>query len=721
MKSIHYHKDSHDIVTLTMDMDGSVNIINAVYVAAFSAILDRLEAEIKLVGVVITSAKETFLAGGDIKDLHAVTSMQKEKFVYELEITKSLQRRLEKLPVPVVAAINGAALGGGLEIALSCQRRIGVNTSTFKLGFPEITLGLLPGMGGVVRLTYMLGLKAALPYLLEGRILNAKNALESGMIDELVDSIEMLVPTAKQWILNHKGDIGAALQPWDYTSKKDGAVFIIPGGNFEKQADFICIESSALHRNTRGLLPAPTAILNVAVQALRVDFETALLVESREFANLVVRPETKNLMMSNFFQKRQLQKGDSRPKEIPKGKIKKLGIVGSGMMGQGIAYVAAKADIAVVLNDVSLEMAERAKAYSALLSDKQIKRGISTEAQKKRLLGLISPTDQVSDLDGCDLIIEAVFENMDLKKQVNQQNEQRLAKGGVWATNTSTLPITQLAEASVCQENYIGMHFFSPVDRMRLVEIICGDKTSDKTLAKAFDFVQQIKKTPIVVNDSVGFFSSRVYGMPLAEGVSLVAEGVHPERIEALAKQFGMPVGPLASYDEVSIRLAMEITDTQIAMGLLDPSQDPTPMASKLLRQLLNDYQRGGRRFGGGFYDYTSSGKILWPKLHELYYQPAKDADISDQDIKDRLLFRAVIESLKCLQEGVLRSVADGNIGSLYGIGAPVWTGGYIQFVNSFGLHAFIARCDELAARYGERFQPPKIVFEKAKEGALFL
>ena len=719
MQAIKYEKDSQGIVTLTMDMVGPVNVINEDFVEALEPVLERIGSDQNIVGVILRSSKETFLTGGDINQLLAVTSNQRSVFHSKLEATKGLQRQLETLAVPVVAAISGAALGGGLEIALSCHQRFVADIDSIKIGFPEVTLGLLPGMGGVVRLVHLLGLQTALPYLLEGKILDAKGAAEVGIVDHIVPSIDELIPAAKRWILDHQGGDSAS-QPWDCPAENAHAAPRV-GSFVNNQTDFILEAATRVYRDTRGLLPAPIAIINTAIQSVRLDFDLALAVESREFVNLVIRPETKNLIMSNFFQIRQVQRGASRPESIAKSRVKKLGIIGAGMMGQGIAYVAAKAGIAVVLNDVSLKMAEKAKAYSAMLSDKQIKRGLATEAHKKTLLALISPTDQVSNLDGCDLIVEAVFEDMDLKKQVTQQNEKRLAKGGVWATNTSTLPITRLAEASACQENYIGLHFFSPVDRMRLVEIICGEKTSDTTLAKAFDFVQQIKKTPIVVNDSVGFFTSRVYGMPLAEGVSLVAEGVHPERIESLAKQLGMPVGPLASYDEVSIRLAMEITDTQIAMGLLDPSQDPTPMASQLLRQLLNDHQRGGRRFGGGFYDYANSGKTLWPKLHELYYQAEKDADISDADIKDRLLFRAVIESLKCLQEGVLRSVADGNIGSLYGIGAPVWTGGYIQFVNTIGLEHFIARCDELAARYGERFHPPKIVFEKAKEEALFL
>ena len=410
----------------------------------------------------------------------------------------------------------------------------------------------------------------------------------------------------------------------------------------------------------------------------------------------------------------------SRPLGLPQSATQKLGVIGAGMMGQGIAYVAAKAGIPVILKDMTLEAAEKGKAYSARVSDKKIERGLTTEADKETLLDLITPTDQDTDLQGCDLIIEAVFENMPLKNQITQTNENALAEGGIWATNTSTLPITQLAEASTAPENFIGLHFFSPVDRMKLVEIICGKKTSDKTLAKAFDFVEQINKLPIVVNDSVGFFTSRVFGKPLEEGVAMVAEGVHPERLEQLGKDLGMPVGPLASYDEVSERLVLEILDTHIAMGLVDPDNDPTPESTQLLRTLFCEHQRGGRRFGGGFYDYSDNGKTLWPPLIEQYYQPDIDQSISDQDIKDRMLFRAVIESLKCLEENVLRSVADGNTGSLYGIGAPKWTGGYIEFVNGYGLKPFIERCDALAERYGDRFKPPAIAHDYLRNHKTF-
>jgi len=714
MTQFHYEQDEQGIVTVAMDMLGSVNALNEDYAMAMTSTLERLEAESALSGVILTSAKKTFFAGGDLHELLAVKAGDEDTFFTNLERVKSLQRRLEKLPVPVVAAINGSALGSGFEIALSCHYRIAVNDPGLKLGFPEVTLGLIPGAGGVVRLTQRLGLQAALPYLINGKLINAAEAKQAKLVDSLVESQDQLISSAKQWILDNHKTPEAKTQPWDRTD------FTIPGGNADQLSGFIQSTAVSLYKKYRGLLLAPSKILDTAVQALRLDIDSALTVESRQFTSLVVSAETKNMIRANFFQMNEVNGGASRPQGINKTTIKKLGVIGAGMMGQGIAFVAAKAGIEVVLKDMSLAAAQQGKAYSAEVSDQQITRGQMTEAEKQAVSHLITPTDQDKDLQGCDLMIEAVFENMPLKQKIIQANEGALVEGGVWATNTSTLPISQLAEASDKQANFIGIHFFSPVDRMRLVEIICGKNTADTTLAKAFDFVQQINKTPIVVNDSLGFFTSRVFGMPLNEGVAMVAEGVHPARIENLGKALGMPVGPLASFDEVSLRLALEIRDTQQAMGLSTPDQDPTPTSTQLLRTLFNDHGRGGRRFGGGFYDYGDQGKTLWPTLVKLYYNPVTDNTISDEDIKDRLLFRGVIESMKCLEEGVLRSVPDGNIGSLLGIGAPGWTGGYIQFVNTYGLQRFIDRCTELATNYGERFSAPNIVHEKLAKGGCF-
>ena len=696
-----YQQDNQGIVTLTMNMTGPVNAMNAEYGAAMSAAVDRLEAETDLTGVILASAKKTFFAGGDLNDLLCVAPGTEETYFKQVEATKAVLRRLEKLPVPVVAAINGAALGGGFEICLCCNHRLAWEGKGVVVGLPEVTLGLMPGAGGVVRMTQLLGVEAALPYLLEGRAIPAKQALNAGLIDETVDTIDELLPRAKASILANQDNPDTALQPWD----KKG--FAISGGsaNSPEVAAKIAMAAVTLRKKTRGLLPAPEHILEVASEAARLDIDTALRIEGRHFAALVPTAVAKNMITANFFQINEVKGGASRPQGIAKTRIKKLGIIGAGMMGQGIAHVSALVGIEVILKDMSLEAAEKGKAYSNAVMDKLISRGRFDAAKKQPVLDLIKPTDNDQALQDCDLIIEAVFEKLSLKKQIIQSSEHHLAEQGIWGSNTSTLPITQLAEASQSPEKVIGIHFFSPVDRMRLVEIICGEHTSDTTLAKAFDYVQQINKTPIVVADSLGFFTSRVFATPLSEASQLLAEGVHPDRIDNLGKAIGMPVGPLASYDEVSQRLSVEIRETQIEMGLRDADDDPTPQGTALVNSLVKDDNRGGRHHGGGFYQYSDTGKQIWPSLIERYYRPETHTTISDQDIKDRLLFRPVIESLRCLEEGVLKSAADGNIGSLLGIGAPTWTGGYIQFVETYGRDKFDARCEELAEAYGERFR----------------
>ena len=700
-----YQQDNQGIVTLTMNMTGPINAMNAEYSAAMSAAVDRLEAETGLTGLILASAKKTFFAGGDLNDLLCVAPGTEEAYFKQVEATKAVLRRLEKLPVPVVAAINGAALGGGFEICLCCNHRLAWEGKGVVVGLPEVTLGLMPGAGGVVRMTQLLGVEEALPYLLEGRAIPAKQALNAGLIDETVDTIDELLPRAKAWILANQNNPEAAVQPWD----KKG--FAIPGGgaNSPEVAAKIAMAAVTLRKKTRGLLPAPEHILEVASEAARLDIDTALRIEGRHFAALVPTAVAKNMITANFFQMNEVKGGASRPQGIAKTRIKKLGIIGAGMMGQGIAHVSALVGIEVILKDMSLDAAEKGKAYSNAVMDKLISRGRFDPTKKQPVLDLIKPTDKDQDLQGCDLIIEAVFEKLSLKKQIIQSSEHYLGEQGIWGSNTSTLPISQLAEASQSPEQVIGIHFFSPVDRMRLVEIICGEHTSDTTLAKAFDYVQQINKTPIVVADSLGFFTSRVFATPLSEASQLLAEGVHPDRIENLGKAIGMPVGPLASYDEVSQRLSVEIRETQIDMGLRDADDDPTPEGTALVNSLVKEDNRGGRHHGGGFYQYsgtgTGTGKQIWPTLIKRYYRPETDTTLSDQAIKDRLLFRPVIESLRCLEEGVLKSAADGNIGSLLGIGAPTWTGGYIQFVETYGRERFEARCEELAEAYGERFR----------------
>ncbi len=714
MSGFNYEKDANGIVTVTMDMAGPVNAMNDEFLPLLNNTIDALEAEEGLTGVVLTSAKSTFFAGGDLNVLSQATLENAEAFFEGVQTTKAALRRLEKLPVPVAAAINGAALGGGLELALSCHYRVAWDDRSVQIGFPEVTLGLLPGGGGVVKGIYLMGLMAAQEYLIEGKRVAPAKAQASGLIHETVSSLDELIPRAKAWVLENQDNEAARTQPWDTDGYK------IPGGNANHPAiaQMLPVAAAMMRQKTRGLMPAPERILDVAVEAMRVDFETAMRIESRQFTTLACSPQAKNMINTFFFQMNKINGGASRPADVPPQVTKKVGVLGAGMMGQGIAYVSAMAGIEVVLKDISQEAADKGKAYSEKLLQKRVEKGRMAEEKAQSVLSLIKPTANNDDLAGCDLIIEAVFENMTLKHQITAELEGYLAEDGVWGSNTSTLPITQLAEGSSNPDNFIGIHFFSPVDKMPLVEIIMGEKTSDVALAKAFDYTKQIRKTPIVVNDSLGFFTSRTFGTYLDEGVRLLKEGVHPVKIDNLGKAVGMPVGPLAVYDEVSLELSRKANDTWKELGVEDKWGDGS-IAREVVATMIGDYGRGGRHHGGGFYEYADDGsKAIWPKLLELYYRP--EADLADSEVKDRLLFRQVIEALKCLQTGVLRTVADGNIGSIMGIGAPAWTGGLIQFVNTYGLQRFVDRCGELAERYGDRFEVPQIVHDKLAAGALF-
>ena len=714
MSVFNYEKDQDGIVTITMDMTGPVNAMNAEYKEAMNDAVNKLEKEDGLTGVVIASAKKVFFAGGDLNDLVAAKPEQAEQIFNNGQELKGDLRRLEKLPVPVAAAINGAALGGGYELCLACNHRVAFNHKSVQIGLPECSLGLYPGGGGIVRLTKLIGVEKALPYILESKRLTPGKALAAGLIHQVVETIDELIPAAKAWILENKDNDDAAVQPWDQKG------FRIPGGaiNSPKNAQMAVMGPTMLHQKTRGLMPNMTAAMDVAFQASVLDVDTALRVEGREFVKVVTSDVAKNMITAFFFQLNKINGGASRPKDVEKNLTRKVGILGAGMMGQGIAYVSAMSGIEVVLKDMTQEAADKGKVYSEKLLAKRVKRGQMDETKAANVLGLIKPTANDEDLRGCDLIIEAVFENIGLKNKITQATEKYLSDDGFWGSNTSTLPITQLAEASSKPENFVGIHFFSPVDKMPLVEIITGDKTSDEALAKAFDFAQQIRKTPIVVNDSLGFFTSRTFGTYLDEGAQLLVEGVHPIKIDNLGRAIGMPLGPLQIQDETSLELARKAHETWAEIGVTDKWGDGTTMR-RVIKDMITDNGRGGRHHGGGYYEYHEDGsKNIWPNLYDLYYD--ESIEIADQDIKDRLMFRQVIETLKCLEAGVLRSVADGNIGSIMGIGAPPHTGGFIQYVNTYGFDNFINRCCELSKQFGDRFDCPEIVKQHAKSGELF-
>lgn len=704
-----YEKDQDNIVTITMDMQGrSANVINEEFGKLWLETLDRLTAEKNdIAGVILTSAKSTFFAGADIDNLYKQTDA---KLIFDMcEGLKAQLRRLETLGKPVVAALNGTALGGGLEIALACHYRIALNNPKAQFGLPEVGLGLLPGGGGIIRLTRMVGLQPALPLLTEGKRLKAKEALSNGIINEIAETPEDMFTKAKAWIkANPK-----AINPWD------DKAFKFPGGDAKnpKVASMIPIVPAMTKKKTHGNYPAVEAIINTAVEGSVVDFDTACRIESRYFTSLATGQVSKNMISAFWYNLNAINTGGSRPKGYEKYTTKKVGVLGAGMMGAGIAYVSAISGMDVVLKDVSIEAAEKGKAYSEGLLKKRVSKGKMTKEKADEILAKIKATDK-PEFEGCDLIIEAVFEDRALKAKVTQEAEAVMLPEGTFASNTSTLPITGLATASSRPKQFIGLHFFSPVDKMPLVEIICGKETEDATLAKAFDYVLQIKKTPIVVNDSRGFYTSRVFSTYVMEGIAMLGEGQHPRSIENAGLKAGMPVGPLALTDEVSLKLMDHIRKQTekdlIAEGKTVPYHPGLPVSEKMLAA-----NRPGKALGAGFYDYPKGEtKHLWPELTTLF--PLKE-QLPQQEMIDRFLIVQALDTVRCLEEGVLRSVADANIGSIFGWGFSPFNGGTLQYINGYGLNKFIARAKELEAKYGERFSVPKLLQDKADKGELFV
>ncbi|GAA3915247.1 3-hydroxyacyl-CoA dehydrogenase NAD-binding domain-containing protein [Litoribacillus peritrichatus] len=704
MTAIRYDIDDNNIVTLTMDMPGqSANTMNPTYRASMDEVVARLiQEKDSISGVIITSAKKTFFAGADLNEMAQVTEAMAPEFYTMVQGLKAQLRAIETLGKPVVAAINGAALGGGWEIALACHHRICLADERIQLGLPEVSLGLLPGGGGIVRTVRMLGLEKAFPLLIEGKKLRPSAALKAGLIHDTAKSLDDLIEKSKAWIqANPKSQ-----QPWDVKGYK------IPGGNANtpKTAQMLAIAPSMIADKTKGCYPAPEAILSAAAEGALVDFDTACIIESRYFTELAKGQVAKNMINTFWFQLNDVNAGKSRPDGIERTKFNKVGVIGAGMMGAGIAYSSAIRGIDVVLKDVSQEAAEKGKTYSEKLLKKQVSRGRKTQAEMEDILGRILATGDSADFEGCDLIIEAVFEDRSLKAKVTQDAADKVADDTIISSNTSTLPITGLATAVKDESKFVGLHFFSPVDKMPLVEIIRGQQTSDETLAHAFDFVQQIKKTPIVVNDRRGFFTSRVFATYTTEGIAMLGEGINPARIETEARKAGMPIGPLSVTDEVSLTLMQNIRNqakADLEAGETDNAIDINHPGFKVLDAMINDFERKGRAAGAGFYEYSEKGsKQLWPGLKEHFYNKDADEAVSNEDIRDRLLYMQSIETLRCLEENVLTSVADGNIGSIFGLGFAPWTGGALQFINHVGSAKYAERARELTERFGARFAP---------------
>ncbi|TYL54919.1 3-hydroxyacyl-CoA dehydrogenase [Nocardioides sp. BGMRC 2183] len=727
--AVRYEKDADGIVTLTLDdPNQSANTMNELYLSSMDACVNRLYDEADSVtGVVVASAKKTFFAGGDLKNMMKSSKDDGEAVFAQCEKVKASLRRLEKFPKPVVAAINGAALGGGCEITLACNHRIAVDDRSVKIGLPESTLGLLPAGGGVTRTVRMFGLQSALmDFLLQGTQFNPQAALKKGLVDELVATREELVPAAKTWIKANADDEAAGVQPWDAPGYK------MPGGKPSSPAlaGFLPAFPAILRKQTKGaVFPATRAIMSAAVEGAQVDFDTASRIESRYFVSLLTSQASKNTIQAFFFDLQAINSGSLRPQGIDKYTAQKVVVLGAGMMGAGIAYVMAKAGAEVVLKDVSVEAAEKGKSYSAGLLDKAISRGKSTEEKKAELLGRITATDDPAAAAGADIVIEAVFEDPALKAKVFAEVLPHLAPDALLCSNTSTLPITELAnglENQADRARFIGLHFFSPVDKMPLVEIISGKETSDEALAKAYDVVLQMRKTPIVVNDSRGFYTSRVIGFMVNEGLAMLAEGIHPWSIERGTTSAGYPAPVLQLTDELNMELMAKIGKaTQEAAERDGTPYTPHPGQVVVTRML--EAGRPGRLRGAGFYEYVDGKRdSLWDGLVELF--PVAEDQIPIEDIRDRMMFAEALETAKCFEEGVITSAAAANIGSIMGIGFPPMTGGAAQFMTGYedkesgeiGLSAFVKRADELAAKYGDRFSATPWLRDLAASGGSF-
>ncbi|MDT3728320.1 3-hydroxyacyl-CoA dehydrogenase NAD-binding domain-containing protein [Streptomyces sp. DSM 41972] len=717
--TIRWEQDDTGVVTLVLDDPGqSVNTMNAAFIESLEAVTARLaEQRDRVRGVIVASAKKSFFAGGDLHDLISVTP-ETAGASYEAGMrVKRALRVMETLGKPVVAAINGAALGGGYEIALACHHRIALDAPGTKVGCPEVTLGLLPGGGGVTRTVRMFGVTEALrKVLLEGTRYGPAHALEAGLIDEIVSDPAELHGRARAFIDAHP----ESAQPWDAPGHR------IPGGTpSSSQLAAQLPAMPALLRKKTGGAPYPAArnILAAAVETAQVDVDTAFEIEARYLTELVTGQVTKNMIQGFFFDLQAVNSGTRRPKGIPARTVTKVAVLGAGMMGAGIAYSCARAGIDVVLKDVTPEAALKGKAYSEKLCAKAVSRGRTSQEKADALLARITPTAEVSDLAGCDAVIEAVFEDTSLKHQVFQEIQHVVAPDALLCSNTSTLPITVLAKGVERPRDFIGLHFFSPVDKMPLVEIVKGGATGEEALARAFDLVRQIRKTPVVVNDSRGFFTSRVIGRFIDEGVAMVGEGVEPASVEQAAAQAGYPVKVLALMDELTLTLPRRIREENRRAVEADGGAWQAHPADAVVDRMIDDFGRPGRSGGAGFYDYDEQGRRagLWPGLREHFTDPEQQpADLTE--LKERMLFVEALDAVRCLEDGVLESVADANVGSLLGIGFPPWTGGVLQYVNGYdgGLPGFVARARELAARYGDRFAPPELLLRKAERGETF-
>jgi 3-hydroxyacyl-CoA dehydrogenase / enoyl-CoA hydratase / 3-hydroxybutyryl-CoA epimerase len=714
--------DADGIALVTWDMtDRSMNVINSDVIEELGKLLDKITADAAIKGAVITSGKPTFCAGADLAMLEGMAAiyagmMKKEGeesaagFVFsESRKLSQLYRRIETCGKPWVAAINGTALGGGFELALACHQRIASDNPKTRLGLPEIKIGLFPGAGGTQRIVRMMQPADALQFLLKGDQLTLDRAKAMKLVDAVVPSAD-LIKAAKEWI--KAGGKPVAL--WDVQG------FKLPGGPVYSRAGMMTFPAAnaIYRRETYDNYPAARAILQVVYEGLQLPFDTALRVESRWFAKILRSPEAAAMIRTLFVSMQDLNKGARRPAKEPPVTIKKIGIIGAGFMGAGIAQVSAAAGLQVMLIDRDQETAEKGKAALHKALSDRVAKGRMKSAARDELLTFITPSADYGALKDCDLIIEAVFEDRKIKSEVIAKVQAVIGDKTIFASNTSTLPITSLASEFKDPARFIGIHFFSPVDRMMLVEIILGKSTGDKALAAALDYVRAIRKTPIVVNDSRGFYTSRVVGTYLREGHLMLAEGVPAAMIENVGRMAGMPVGPLSLNDEVAVDLAWKIlkaTEADLGPKAIDPRQ------KALLEEMVEKRGRFGRKNGKGFYDYPASGpKKLWPGLADMQKTKLDPENIDVQELKDRLLAMQALETARCFEEKVLTDVREADVGSILGFGFAPFSGGTLSYIDMMGTKRFVALCRKLEKKYGDRFAPNKLLIDLAERNEGF-
>ncbi|XAH21529.1 3-hydroxyacyl-CoA dehydrogenase NAD-binding domain-containing protein [Xylophilus sp. GW821-FHT01B05] len=700
---IDYQTDADGIATLAWNVaDRPMNVLNLASIAAFDEAVRRAIADPQVKGAIVTSSRPEFVAGGDLDLIRGIRTAE-ESMASSGPFSRTL-RLLETSGKPFVAAINGTALGGGLEICLACHRRIAVDDPRVQLGVPEVTLGLLPAAGGTQRLPRMIGIKAALPYLLEGRKVAPAQALAAGIVDEVVPAAQLL-SRAKAWLL--ADGPSAVVKPWDAKN------FRFPGGTPQEPGAAQIFFGVAAHLlgKTQALYPAPEAILACVYDGCQIDIDNGLKIEQRQFARLATSAQTKNMIRTLFYSMGDANRLADRPKDAPTRKFTKVGVLGAGMMGAGLAHVSAQAGLQVVLLDTTLEAADKGKAYGAKLLDALVAKDRLSAERRDQVLALVTPTTDYAALADCEIVIEAVFESREVKAEVTRRAEAAMDPDAIFASNTSTLPITGLAEVSVRPGLFVGLHFFSPVEKMPLVEVIRGRKTSDATIGQAMDFVKRIRKTPIVVNDCPSFYANRAFAMLPYEAMTMLSEGVEPNLIENAARLAGMPMPPLALIDEVTVELLYKALK-QSKLDLGDAYREQPQDA--VMKAMVEDFERIGRKAGKGFYDYPAEGKKrLWPGLAE-HYPLAKEQPTLDT-VRNRLMYSQSLEAARCVSEGIV-SVKDADVGSLLGWGFPAVLGGAISYIDMIGAARFVEECDVLAETHGERFAVPPSLRQMAAD-----